>query len=106
MIKLELKVTESMKKTEAEDSKTFTYVELIETVLNNPPKDAEGKAAGFTFTELRARQRISEVIKDKSGETVEFEDNDMDKLRALTKNYQWPMRHPDILTFCTAIMGE
>jgi len=106
MVKLELKTIEMLTDGGTDKqgnaiSKKCTYVDLIEAILNNPPKDA-----GFTYSELRARQRISDVVKDKAGETVDFEDNDMDKLRGLLKNYQWPNRHPEIIQFCADVMGD
>lgn len=84
------------------DDKTLTYQSLIMICLNNTPKE------GFTFAEMRARQRIEDTLNDAVGDAeitvenpieVHFEDEDAKKLQELFLEVKWMTRHKDLIDF-------
>lgn len=71
-----------------------TYKELINMVLNSPPGQN-----GFSFDDLKNRQRIEDAL-EKSNGKLELEDSDYENLKQYTNSTRWPFRHKDILKFC------
>lgn len=80
-----------------ENGDKVTYKELINMVLNSPPGQN-----GFSFEELKNRQRIEDALHKSNGK-LELEDSDYENLKQYTNNTLWPFRHKDVLMFCQEI---
>ena len=72
-----------------EDKKAKT-VDLIKICLNQVPQN------GYTFDDLRNRERIDKAIENG---IIELEDSDFKNLQGYVKTAKWTSRHPDLLDF-------
>jgi len=74
-----------------------TTKDLIKAALDSIPDK------GYSYDDLKNRQRIEDAIEKSKGGKVEFEDNDAKNLQAMVKATRWTLRHRDILEFCEQI---
>ena len=67
---------------------------LIGECLNQVPEK------GYSYDDLKNRQRIDAALKEAKPKSIEFEDNDASNLQTIVKAMRWATRHEDILQFC------
>jgi len=98
-----MKVLENKKLTVQQNGKFIDYKQLIRNCLDDvPTSPATGAPLGFSRSDMRNRDRIEMVI-DKPGDEIKFEDTDADNLKRLVVSMRWAMRHKEILEFIESV---
>lgn len=98
-----MKVLENKKLTIQQNGKFIDYKQLIRNCLDDvPTSPATGAPLGFSRSDMRDRDRI-EIVIDKPGDEIKFEDTDADNLKRLVVSMRWAMRHKEILKFVEAV---
>lgn len=69
-------------------------IDLVKACLNNVPE------SGFSYEDLKLRQRIEDACLKSKKEIILLEDNDANNLKILIKQMRWGVRHNDIVSFC------
>lgn len=72
---------------------TATYTELINSCLSYPPKD------GFTYDEMKKRDRIFDKVQDKTITSIEFEDSDYIHLITVVDATRWGTMNKGVIQF-------
>jgi len=67
---------------------------LINECLNNTPE------GGYSYEDLKNRQRIEKACEKAKATSIQFEDNDASNLQDIVQSMRWAMRHDDIMNFC------
>jgi hypothetical protein len=83
---------------DAASGDTRNYLHLLEDSINYIPK-------GIQLNEMRIRLSISDKIKDKKHDDVEFTDEEMTMLKALVAQTEWGMFHMDLVGFLEYVKG-
>jgi hypothetical protein len=79
------------------DPKPVTTAELILAVLDTPPK------TGFTFEDLKKRQRIDAALTAAGQETaLQLEEADYETLKSAALEKTWPFRADFIVDFVSS----
>ena len=67
---------------------------LIGECMNSMPD------GGYSYDDLKNRQRIDDALKKAKVKSIEFEDSDAENLQSIVKTMRWANRHEDIMQFC------
>jgi len=98
---LENKIVEMTTVMTAEGPKVekATYSELINSCLAMPPKD------GFSYDEMKKRDRIFDLVKDKTVVSINFEDADYSNLVTIVNAMRWGIMSKAIIQFTDDIIN-
>lgn len=76
------------------DDVNLTYAHLLATIVNKPMKE------GITIKEMkRDLELLDKLEAAKAGESFEVTDEELKHLIKITLEFQWGMRHKDLVTF-------
>ena len=91
--------TLSVKKLSVEmpGTQQVTTRDLIKACLDNLPEN------GYSFEDLKNRQRIEDACEKGDETSIELEDSDAKNLKDIALVMRWAIRHSDIIDFCEQI---
>lgn len=92
-----MKVFEN-KKVKVKGQQQTTYAELLQVVLDVPPKE------GFTTTEMRSRIKIQKALIKNAAE-IQLEDADHEKLANLVKDMKWGVNAQELVDMEEAVIN-